>query len=188
MNISRADAYNLMREWVKNESLQKHMLCVEAAMRAYAKKFGENEAEWGIAGLIHDFDYEKYPEYDAVKKIGHPFEGIKVLTEMQYPESIIQAILGHALYSGVKRESLMAKTLFAVDELCGFLVASAIMRPDKFLSLEAPSVLKKLKDKKFAAKVSREDIDLGVKELGVDKNEHINFVICALRGINSLFL
>ncbi len=183
MGITREEAHSLMCEWVKNEALRKHMYSVEAAMRAYAKKSGENEEEWGICGLIHDFDYEKYPDVDAEKKTGHPFEGVKVLKEKKYPESIIQAVLGHAKYSGVSRETPMAKTLFAVDELCGFLVACALMRPDKFQTLEAASVVKKLKDKKFAAKVSREDIDLGIQELGVEKNEHINFVISALRGI-----
>jgi putative nucleotidyltransferase with HDIG domain len=188
MNLQREESLNLMREWVKSESLQKHMLCVEAAMRAYARKFGEDEEVWGIAGLLHDFDYEKFPEVDAIKKTGHPFEGIKVLRGKGCPESIIQAILGHARYSGVKRESPMAKTLFAVDELCGFLVACALMRPDKFFTLEAVSVIKKLKDKKFAAKVSREDINLSLSELGVEKTEHIDFVIQALRQINNLFI
>ncbi len=184
MNINRQQAYGLMCEWVESEALRKHMLCVEAAMRAYAKKYGENEEEWGIAGILHDFDYEKFPDYNAQEKSGHPFEGIKHLQTLNYPQSIIDAILGHALYSGVKRETKMAKCLFAVDELCGFLVACAYLRPDRFASLSAESVLKKLKDKKFAAKVSREDIDLGVQELNADKSEHINFVISALNKIS----
>lgn len=180
---TRDEAYNLMCEWVSSESLRKHMLCVEAAMRAYAAKYGEDQELWGITGLLHDFDYEKYPEPNAVAKTGHPFEGVRHLQSLNYPQSIVTAILGHALYSGVPRETPMDKCLFAVDELCGFLVACAHMRPDRFASLTAESVLKKLKDKKFAAKVSREDVDMGVAELGVDKADHINFVIEALRGI-----
>ncbi len=173
-----------MCEWVSSQSLRKHMLCVEAAMRAYAKKFGEDEELWAITGLLHDFDYEKYPEVNAEAKTGHPFEGVRYLKSLNYPEPVVTAILGHALYSGTPRVSKMDKTLFAVDELCGFLVACAHMRADRFETLEAASVLKKLKDKKFAAKVSREDIDLGIKEMAVDKIEHINFVIEALRGIS----
>lgn len=184
MELNSQYAYNLMCEWVSSESLRKHMLCVEAAMRAYAKKYGEDEELWGITGLLHDFDYEKFPEVDAEKKTGHPFEGVKHLQALNYPESLVTAILGHALYSGTPRVTKMDKTLFAVDELCGFLVACAHMRPDRFETLEAASVLKKLKDKSFAAKVSREDIDLGVAEMGVDKVEHINFVIGALKGIS----
>lgn len=180
---NREQAYNLMRKWVTSESLSKHMLCVEAAMRAYAKNYGEDEEKWGMAGLLHDYDYEKYPEYDAQKKTGHPFEGVKNLEALGYPPEIIEAILGHALYSGTPRTSQMAKCLFACDELCGFIVACAYMRPDKFQSLEAKSVIKKLKDRNFAARVSREDIDLGVQELGVNKAEHIQFVIEALKFI-----
>lgn len=159
------------------------MLCVEAAMRAYAKKCGEDEELWGICGLLHDFDYEKFPTYDAVAQAGHPYEGIKLLKEQGYPEEIIEAILGHALYSGVSRKSNMARCLFACDELCGFIVACGYMRPDKLESLTAESVIKRLKDKRFAAKVSREDIDLGISELGIDKKEHVNFVINALKFI-----
>jgi len=173
-----------MREWVTSESLRKHMLCVEAAMRAYAKKYGEDQELWGIAGLLHDFDYEKFPNPDAAAKTGHPFEGVRHLQSLNYPDEIIQAILGHALYSGVPRVTNMAKTLFAVDELCGFIIACAYMKPNKLMDLEAPSVIKKMKDKSFAAKVSREDIELGIAEMAVDRVEHINFVIEALRGIS----
>ena len=180
---TRNEAYNLMCEWVSSESLRKHMLCVEAAMRAYSKKYGEDEEMWGICGLLHDFDYEKFPEYDAEKQTGHPYEGIKKLREDGYPEEIIEAILGHALYSGVPRKSNMAKCLFACDELCGFIVACAYLKPDKFASLTAESVMKRLKEKKFAAKVSREDIEQGIMELGVDKDIHIQFVIDALKPI-----
>lgn len=184
MNINRQEAYNLMCEWVTSESLRKHMLCVEAAMRAYAKKYGGDEELWGIAGLLHDFDYEKFPSPDAAAKTGHPFEGVRHLQSLGYPDEIIQAILGHALYSGVPRTTNMAKTLFAVDELCGFIIACAYMKPNKLMDLEAPSVIKKMKDKSFAAKVSREDIELGISEMAVDKTEHINFVIAALRPIS----
>lgn len=184
MNINRGDAYKLMCEWVSSESLRRHMLCVEAAMRAYAKKYGEAEELWGITGLLHDFDYEKFPDFDAAAKTGHPFEGVRHLQSLGYPDEIIQAILGHALYSGVPRTSNMAKCLFACDELCGFIVACAYMKPDKLMGLEAKSVIKKLKDKSFAAKVSREDIDLGLQELGIDRAAHIDFVIAALRPIS----
>ncbi len=173
-----------MCDWVKSESLRKHMFCVEAAMRAYAKKFGEDEEEWAICGLLHDFDYEKYPEVNETARTGHPFEGVRHLQSLGYPESITTAILGHALYSGTPRVSNMAKALFACDELCGFVVACALMKPDRLQSLTAESVKKKLKDKKFAAKVSREDIQQGILELGISEDEHINFVIEALRGIS----
>ncbi|MBU6447972.1 HDIG domain-containing protein [Patescibacteria group bacterium] len=179
MQPTRQQALDLAFEWVKSESLRKHLLAVEAAMRAYATKYGEDPEIWGITGLLHDFDYEKFPSEQQ-----HPFEGVKKLRELEYPEEITQAILGHALYSGVPRASNMAKALFACDELCGFVVACAYVRPDKLQGLEAPSVIKKLKTKTFAEKVSRSDIDLGIKELGVDKSEHINFIIQALQGIS----
>jgi putative nucleotidyltransferase with HDIG domain len=185
---TRDEALALMHEWVQSESLRKHMYCVEAAMRAYAKKYNEDEELWGIAGILHDFDYERFPEPNPEQKTGHPFESIRILKEQEYPGEIIDAILGHALYSGVPRNSNMAKCLFAVDELCGFIVACAYMRPDKLESLELGSVKKKLKDKKFAAKVSREDIELGVAELGTDNDTHIQFVIEALKPIqNQIF-
>ncbi len=184
MEISRNEAYSLLKDWVKNENLIKHMLCTEAAMRAYAKKYRENEEVWGICGLLHDFDYEKYPTYNVAEKIGHPYEGVKELERLGYSKQIIYAILGHALYSGVPRNSNMAKVLFAVDELCGFIVACALIREDKLESLQAKSVVKKLKNKKFAEKVSREDIELGIQELKVGRDEHINFVIQALRVVS----
>lgn len=183
MEIKREDTYNLMCEWVKSESLRKHMLSVEAAMRAYARKFGEDEELWGICGLSHDMDYERYPQYDVAKQTGHPFEAVREFKRLDYPPAITEAILGHALYSGVPRVSNMAKCLFACDELCGFLVACALMRPDRFDSLTAQSVKKKLKDKKFAAKVSREDIALSISELGIPGDEHIAFVIDALKDL-----
>jgi len=182
---NRAQAWQLLCEWVKSESLRKHSLAVEAAMRAYAVKYVEDPELWGLAGLLHDFDYEKYPEADPAAKTGHPFEGVKQLQSLGYPPQIIEAILGHALYSGVPRNSNMAKALFACDELCGFIVACAYVRPDKLSGLSAQSVIKKLKTKTFAEKVSRQDIDLGLSELGIDKNEHIDFVIKALQGVSS---
>jgi putative nucleotidyltransferase with HDIG domain len=182
---TRNDTLELMHKWVESESLRKHMLCVEAAMSAYAKKFKEDEELWGICGLIHDFDYEKFPTYDADAQTGHPYEGVKELKKEGYPDEIIESILGHAVYSGVERKSNMAKCLFACDELCGFLVACGYMRADKWETLTSESVLKKLKDKRFAAKINREEIDFGVFELGIDKKEHIDFVINALRPIQN---
>ncbi|MFA5155048.1 MAG: HDIG domain-containing metalloprotein [Patescibacteria group bacterium] len=185
---NREDTYKLMSEWVQSDSLRKHMLCVEAAMRAYAQKYGADAETWGNCGLIHDFDYERYPTYDSAAKSGHPYEGVKVLQAAGYPAEIIEAILGHAQYTGVAREGQLAKCLFACDELCGFLVACAYMRPDRFASMDASTVKKKLKDKKFAAKVSRADIEQGIAELGPDRDEHIDFVIAALRPLeNQLF-
>lgn len=183
MEINRQQAHQLLEQWVQAESLRRHMYAVEAAMRAYAAKYQEDPELWGIAGLLHDFDYEKYPVPNPAQKTGHPFEGVRELEKLGYPKEITEAILGHALYSGVPRLSKLAKTLFAVDELCGFVVAVARMKPDNLQSLEASSVKKKLKDKKFAEKVSRQDIDLGVQEMGIDKDEHINFVIVSLRPI-----
>ncbi len=181
---TRARALEFLHQWVTSESLRRHMLAVEAAMRAYAKKYNGDIELWGITGLLHDFDYEKYPEYDETNRTGHPFEGVRELERLGYPKEITEAILGHALYGGVPRVSDMAKVLFAVDELCGFIVACAYMRPDKLQTLEAKSVIKKLKDKSFAAKVSRTDIDLGIQELGVDRAKHIDFIIGALRGVS----
>jgi putative nucleotidyltransferase with HDIG domain len=183
MNITRDQANTLLNEWVQSEALRRHMYAVEAAMRAYAKKFGEDEELWSITGLLHDFDYEKFPTPDAAAKTGHPFEGVRYLESHGYPKEMLDAILGHTLYSGVPRESIMAKALFACDELCGFVVAVARMRPDKLKDMEASSVKKKLKDKKFAEKVSREDIELGIQELGLEKDEHIHFVIQALQPV-----
>lgn len=178
MEKTRDEAMTLLREWVKNENLIKHMLCVEAAMRFYARKLGEDEDVWGMTGLLHDFDYERFPT-----KEGHPFEGNKILKEQGYPEEMLRAILSHADYSGVARESQMEHTLFACDELCGFVVACALVRPDKLSGMKAKSVNKKLKDKHFAASVSREDIQRGVDEMEIDKNEHIDNVIEAIQGI-----
>ncbi|MGA1846689.1 HD domain-containing protein [Deferribacter abyssi] len=176
MELSREKAYDLLTKYTKSESLIKHALAVETAMKAYAEKFNEDIEKWGIVGLLHDFDYEKYP---STKE--HPFKGAEILKEMGYPDDIVEAILGHADYTGVERKTLMAKTLFAVDELCGFLLACAYVRPDKKIAnVKVKSVKKKLKDKSFARGVNRDDIFKGVKELGVDLDEHISFLIEAL--------
>ncbi len=166
-----------MHEYTQSDALRKHMYAVEDAMRAYARKFGESEEEWAVTGILHDFDYEKYPTMPD-----HPLRGSAILAEHGYPEAIRTAILGHASYTNVPRESLLAKTLYACDELCGFISAVAVIRPNKIMDLEVSSVRKKLKDKAFAKNVSREDIDLGTKELGVPLEEHIRFVIEAMRA------
>jgi putative nucleotidyltransferase with HDIG domain len=177
--IDRASAWNLMCEYTQSESLRKHMLAVEACMRAYARKYGEDEEKWAITGLLHDFDYEKYPTQQE-----HPFVGNKVLEEHGYPEEIRRAILSHADYSGVKRESKMEKTLYACDELAGFITASALVKPNKSLAeVEAKSVRKKMKDKAFARSVNRDDIINGAADLGVDLEEHIAFCIEAMKAI-----
>jgi putative nucleotidyltransferase with HDIG domain len=178
-NLDRAQAWSLLCEYTQSESLRKHMLAVEACMRAYARKFGEDENQWGITGLLHDFDYEKYPT-----PAEHPFVGNKILEERGYPEEVRRAILSHADYSGVKRESRMEKTLYACDEIAGFITASALVKPNKSLAeVEAKSVRKKMKDKAFARSVSRDDIINGAADLGVDLEEHIAFCIEAMKGI-----
>lgn len=180
---TRTDALALMEEWTASESLRKHMLAVEAAMQAYARHFGEDERRWGLAGLLHDFDYERYPNDAHAPDAEHPSEGVRHLRALGYPEDILQAILGHARYTGVARETRMAKALFAVDELCGLITAAALVRPSRsVLDLEAKSVRKRLKDKAFARGVSREDVIEGAAELGVELDQHIGFVIEAMRG------
>ena len=171
------DALNLMHEYTKSDALRKHMYAVEAAMRAYARKFREDEETWAIVGILHDFDYEKYPTIPE-----HPLKGSEILKEKGYSDNIRNAILGHASFTNVPRESLMAKVLYACDELCGFIAAVAVIRPNKIVDLEVSSVKKKLKDKSFAKNVSREDIQLGVKELAIPLEEHIKFVIEAMKG------
>lgn len=184
--MNREEALALMHEYTQSEALRKHMYAVEAAMRAYARKFGEDEETWGIVGLLHDFDYERFPNPDHSPTEGHPTYGVRLLRERGLPEELCRAILGHASYTGVPRESLLAKTLFAVDELCGFLVACALVRPSRSLAdLEIPSVKKKLKDKAFARGVNREEVYRGAEELGVPLEEHIRFVIEALRPVES---
>jgi putative nucleotidyltransferase with HDIG domain len=178
--MKREDAYSLLTEYTKKENLIKHALAVESAMREYAKKFGEDENAWGAVGLLHDFDYERYPDAE-----NHPYRGAEILRERGIPEEWVTAILGHADYTGVKRETKMAKTLFAVDELTGFLVAVSLVRPSKKIAdVSVKSVKKKLKDKTFAASVSREDISRGAEELGVPLEEHIDFVLGAMKKIS----
>jgi predicted hydrolase (HD superfamily) len=160
------------------------MLGVEAAMRAYAATFGEDPDRWGLAGLIHDFDYERYPNAAHSPTEEHPSEGVRLLRAKGWPEDILDAILGHATYTDVPRESRMAKTLFAVDELSGLITATALVRPSRSVhEVEARSVRKKMKDKAFARGVNRDDVMLGVQELGVDLDQHIQFVIDAMRGV-----
>jgi len=180
---SRADTLALMHEYTASESLRKHMLAVEGAMRAYAQKFGEDEERWGITGLIHDFDYERFPNNAHSATEEHPSEGVRLLRSKGYPEEILQAILGHAQYTNTPRESKMAKTLFAVDELTGLITATALVRPTKSVhEVDARSVRKKMKDKAFARGVSREDVVNGANELGVDLDEHISFVISSMQA------
>lgn len=180
---SRADALTLMESWTASESLRKHMLGVEAAMRAYARHFGEDEERWGLTGLIHDFDYERFPNDAHAADAEHPAEGVRHLRGLGYPEDVLQAILGHADYCGVPRETRMAKALFAVDELTGLITAAALVRPSRsVLDLEVSSVKKKMKDKAFARGVSREDVINGAAELGVELEAHIAFVIDAMRA------
>ena len=180
--MTRDEALPLMHEYTESESLRRHMYCVEIAMRGYAKHYGEDEEAWGLTGLLHDFDYEKYPNQEHSATEGHPSFGVKLLRERGLPDTMCEAILGHATYCGVPRESLMAKALFAVDELGGFLVACALVRPGKQLDdLQIKSVKRKLKDKAFAKGVSRDDILRGAEELGVPLEEHIQFMIDTLR-------
>lgn len=180
---SRADTLALMHDYTASESLRKHMLAVEGAMRAYAQKFGEDEERWGTAGLIHDFDYERFPNTAHSPTEEHPSEGVRLLRSKGYPEDILQAILGHAQYTNTSRESKMAKTLFAVDELTGLITATALVRPTKSVhEVDARSVRKKMKDKAFARGVSREDVVNGANELGVDLDEHIAFVIASMQA------
>jgi len=175
--MDRNAAWELLCEYTRTDGLRKHGLAVEAVMRHFARKHGEDEDVWGITGLLHDFDYERWPTAE-----GHPYEGNKILTERRYPDDVRTAIMGHADYTGVARESLMAKTLFAVDELTGFVTAVALVRPNKSIfEVEPPSVRKKMKDKAFARQVNREDITNGADQLGVDLNEHVAEVIEALK-------
>ena len=175
--LSRDVAWALLTEWTKSESLRKHALAVEAAVRGYARKFGANEDEWGIVGLLHDFDYERYPTLD-----NHPFRGCEELQRRGYPEWVTRAILSHAQYSGVPRESPLEKSLFACDEMAGFVTAASLVRPSKsVLDLEASSVIKRMKDKAFARAVPREDIRKGADELGLPLDVHVTNVIESLR-------
>ena len=177
MPLSRDAAWTLLTEWTQGESLRKHALAVEAALRGYARKFGANEDDWGIVGLLHDFDYERYPTLD-----NHPFRGCEELQRRGYPEWVTRAILSHAQYSGVLRESPLEKSLFACDEMAGFVTAASLVRPSKsVLDLESSSVIKRMKDKAFAKGVSRDDLRQGAEELGLPLDEHVTNVITFLR-------
>ncbi len=179
MSHTRADAWNLLTEYTQSESLLKHALAVEAAMRFYAEKFGEDAELWGNTGLLHDFDYERWSQAPD-----HPTNGMRILQERGWPEAMIRAIGGHATYLNIPRDTLLAKTLFAVDELCGFLTAVAYVRPSRRIAeVEVSSVKKKFKDKAFARSVSREDIFQGTEELGVPMDEHIGNCIAAMSRI-----
>ena len=182
MALDRDRALALMHEYTASDALRKHMYAVEVAMRAMAERSGDDAEAWGVVGLLHDFDYERFPNAAHSATEEHPAEGVRVLTELGLPEASGRAILGHANYTGVPRDTPMAKALFAVDELCGFLVACALVRPSRSLQdLEVSSVKKKLKDKAFARGVSREDVVQGAAEIGVPLEDHIAFVLAALR-------
>jgi predicted hydrolase (HD superfamily) len=177
MGLSRDEAWGLVTEYTQSESLRKHMLGVEAAVRGYARHFGEDEDDWGAVALLHDFDYERYPDQQ-----NHPFRGVEILKGKGYPEWVTRAILSHADYSGVSRESKLEKTLYACDEMSGFVTAAALVRPSKsLLDLEASSVIKRMKDKAFARAVSREDLRKGAEELGIPLDQHITNVIAFMR-------
>jgi predicted hydrolase (HD superfamily) len=177
MGLSRENAWALVTEYTQGESLRKHMLAVEAAVRGYARLWGQNEADWGVVALLHDFDYERWPD-----PANHPFRGVEILTAMGYPEWVTRAILSHADYSGVARESRLEKALYACDEMSGFVTAAALVRPSKsVLDLEAGSVLKRMKDKAFARAVSREDLKRGAEALELPLEEHVGNVIEFLR-------
>ena len=181
---TRDRALALMHEYTASDALRKHMYAVEAAMRAMAERQGADAEEWGLVGLLHDFDYERFPNEAHSPTEQHPAEGVRVLAAQGFPEHLQRAILGHAQYSGVPRDTPVARALFAVDELCGFLVACALVRPSRSLAdLEVSSVKKKLKDKAFARGVNRQDVIQGAEELGVPLDEHIGFVLAALRPV-----
>jgi predicted hydrolase (HD superfamily) len=180
---TREDALALVHQYTASDSLRKHMLAVEAAMRAYAMRFGEDPERWGLTGLVHDFDYERWPNEAHSPTEGHPSEGVRILREQGWPEDILEAILGHGDYTGVPRVTPLAKTLFAVDELTGLITATALVKPTRSVhDVDARSVRKKMKDKAFARGVNRDDVIHGAEELGVELDEHIAFVIEAMRG------
>jgi putative nucleotidyltransferase with HDIG domain len=180
---TRAEAWDLVCEWIQSESLRKHVLAVEAAMRAYARRFGEDEELWGVSALVHDLDFERFPDMDDPVN-GHPRTALRVLRERGYPPEVIQAVTGHAPYLGVPRQSRMDTALYAVDELTGLIMAVAYVRPSKDIrDVEVKSVRKKWKDKLFAAAVNRADIESGAAELGVELWEHVGVVLEAMKGI-----
>jgi putative nucleotidyltransferase with HDIG domain len=174
--VSREDAWQLVTEWIDSDSLRKHLLGVEAAMRAYARKWDEDEELYAVTGLVHDLDYERYPDLET----GHPRHAIRELEERAYPQDVIDAVAGHADFMGVPRETRMAKTLYAVDELSGFVAACALVRPTGIEGMKPKSVKKKLKQPSFAAAVNRDEVQRGIDELGVDQDEHIALIIEAL--------
>ena len=179
LSRDRQAAWGLLTEYTQSESLRKHARAVEACLRAYARRFGEDEDQWGVVGLLHDFDYDRWPSLED-----HPYKGNAILAERGYSEEVRNAILSHAPYTGVPRNSKLEKALFACDELAGFITAAALVRPDKSVrSLEARSVKKRMKDKAFARSVSREDIVNGAADLGVELEEHIAFCIAAMKQI-----
>ena len=174
--LSREQAWDLFCSWTESESLRRHVLAVEAAMRAYAAKFGEDEELWGLVGMLHDLDYERYPDLET----GHPRMALEELRKQGFSEEFVRAVASHADFLGVSRDSLMEKTLFAVDELSGFILACAYVRPEGIYGLTPKSVKKKLKQPSFAAAVNRDEVRAGAEELGVDFDEHIAFVVAAL--------
>ena len=176
---TREQAWDLVCEWVTSDALRKHMLGVEAAMRAYARHYGEDEELWAATGLVHDLDYERFPDLDDTRD-GHPRTALRLFEEMDWPQELLDAVAGHAVFLGVPRESQMAKTLFAVDELSGFIAACAMVRPTGIEDMAPKSVKKKLKQPSFAAGVNRDEVRQGAEELGVDFDEHVAFVIAAM--------
>ena len=180
---TREETLALVHEYTASDSLRKHMLAVEAAMRAYAARFGEDPERWGLTGLVHDFDYERFPNEAHSPTEEHPAAGVRILRSRGWPEDILEAILGHGDYTGVPRVSLLAKTLYAVDELTGLVTATALVRPSRSVhEVDARAVRKKMKDKAFARGVNREGVVTGAADLGVDLDEHIDFVVAAMRG------
>ena len=176
---TRDETWDLVCEWVQSDSLRKHLLGVEAAMVAYARKYGEDQERWAVTGLVHDLDYQLYPDLDDAEN-GHPRSALRLLEELGWPQDIIDAVAGHATFLGVPRESRMAKTLFAVDELSGFIAACARVRPTGIEGMKPKSVRKKLKQPSFAAGVNRDEVARGAEELGVDFDEHVAFLIEAM--------
>jgi putative nucleotidyltransferase with HDIG domain len=173
---TREEAWRLIEEWVGSDSLRKHLLGVEAGMRAYAREYGEDEELWGVTGLLHDLDYERYPDLET----GHPRKALELFRERGYPAELIEAVAGHADFLGVPRETRMARALYAVDELSGFIAACALVRPTGIRGMTPKSVKKKLKQPSFAAGVDREEVRRGAEELGVDFDQHVTFVIAAM--------
>ena len=178
---TREEAWDLVCEWIESDSLRKHLLGVEAAMRAYARRYDEDEERWAVTGLVHDLDYERYPDLDDTEN-GHPRTALRLLEELDWPQDVIDAVAGHATFLDVPRETQMAKTLFAVDELSGFIAACALVRPTGIHGMTPKSVKKKLKQPSFAAGVNRDEVRQGAEELGVEFDEHVAFVIAAMEG------